>query len=215
MSVYINDPTHPDSNSTPDSGSGPSTSNALDRAGSNEHDDDAGRKKKQGKRRKVNHACLYCRRSHMTCDEGRPCQRWYVHSFGLISNRIPNQCSLPSIKREIGHLCHDERRSTPKEKSNSTPQQTQSQPAPMPNPSIDVARVIPGKHPLFILLRPVFLTLLLHVHSSPIWRTTTSCARPKPGLAEYEPHCAESVLVSTRDIGQRVLCPFVRACSPP
>ncbi|KZS88024.1 hypothetical protein SISNIDRAFT_476133 [Sistotremastrum niveocremeum HHB9708] len=52
-------------------------------------DDNAGGKKKKGnKRRKVNHACLYCRRSHMTCDEGRPCQR--------------------CIKREIGHLCHDE-----------------------------------------------------------------------------------------------------------
>ncbi|KAF8057061.1 hypothetical protein FPV67DRAFT_1529974 [Lyophyllum atratum] len=52
--------------------------------------DDGSRKKKVTKRRKVNHACLYCRRSHMTCDEGRPCQR--------------------CIKREIGHLCHDERR---------------------------------------------------------------------------------------------------------
>ena len=41
-------------------------------------EEDAGRKKKTTKRRKVNHACLYCRRSHMTCDEGRPCQRWYV-----------------------------------------------------------------------------------------------------------------------------------------
>jgi hypothetical protein len=30
------------------------------------------------KRKKVSHACLYCRRSHMVCDEGRPCQRWYV-----------------------------------------------------------------------------------------------------------------------------------------
>ncbi|PPQ75496.1 hypothetical protein CVT26_015820 [Gymnopilus dilepis] len=57
---------------------------------SNGADDDAGKKKKTAKRRKVNHACLYCRRSHMTCDEGRPCQR--------------------CIKREIGHLCHDERR---------------------------------------------------------------------------------------------------------
>ncbi|KAK7453433.1 Transcription factor [Stygiomarasmius scandens] len=46
--------------------------------------------KTKPKRRKVNHACLYCRRSHMTCDEGRPCQR--------------------CIKREIGHLCHDEPR---------------------------------------------------------------------------------------------------------
>ncbi|KAF8310413.1 hypothetical protein DL93DRAFT_2062069, partial [Clavulina sp. PMI_390] len=36
----------------------------------------------------VSHACLYCRRSHMTCDDSRPCQR--------------------CIKRDIGHLCHDE-----------------------------------------------------------------------------------------------------------
>ncbi|KAG1896510.1 uncharacterized protein F5891DRAFT_1052826 [Suillus fuscotomentosus] len=52
--------------------------------------DDPSKKRKTTKRRKVNHACLYCRRSHMTCDEGRPCQR--------------------CIKREIGHLCHDEQR---------------------------------------------------------------------------------------------------------
>lgn len=57
------------------------------RSGSVSVDDDAGieesgigsRKKKTVRRRKVNHACLYCRRSHMTCDEGRPCQRWYNH----------------------------------------------------------------------------------------------------------------------------------------
>lgn len=42
------------------------------------------------KRRKVNHACIYCRRSHMTCDLERPCTR--------------------CIKRRIGHLCHDEPR---------------------------------------------------------------------------------------------------------
>ncbi|BFZ58258.1 Transcription factor [Savitreella phatthalungensis] len=40
------------------------------------------------KRRKVNHACVYCRRSHMTCDAARPCTR--------------------CVKRNIGHLCHDE-----------------------------------------------------------------------------------------------------------
>ncbi|KAJ7608807.1 hypothetical protein FB45DRAFT_380764 [Roridomyces roridus] len=74
--------------------------------------------RKSAKRRKVNHACLYCRRSHMTCDEGRPCQR--------------------CIKREIGHLCHDERRSKGSDKQSpsapangnattygSTPQQNQ------------------------------------------------------------------------------------------
>ncbi|KAL7926474.1 hypothetical protein ACQKWADRAFT_280404 [Trichoderma austrokoningii] len=50
------------------------------------------------KRRKVNHACVYCRRSHMTCDLERPCTR--------------------CIKRNIGHLCHDEpRESEPKKKA--------------------------------------------------------------------------------------------------
>lgn len=38
--------------------------------------------------RKVDSACIYCRRSHMTCDVNRPCQR--------------------CIKRKIGHLCRDE-----------------------------------------------------------------------------------------------------------
>ncbi|KAG9248180.1 transcription factor Zn cluster transcription factor-like protein Rds2 [Calycina marina] len=50
----------------------------------------AGANKSPKKRRKVNHACVYCRRSHMTCDLERPCAR--------------------CIKRNIGHLCHDEPR---------------------------------------------------------------------------------------------------------
>ena len=40
------------------------------------------------RKRKVNHVCIYCRRSHMTCDLERPC----------------TQC----IKRSIGHLCRYE-----------------------------------------------------------------------------------------------------------
>ncbi|KAK5112415.1 hypothetical protein LTR85_011524 [Meristemomyces frigidus] len=53
-------------------------------------DNESGKKK----RRKVNHACVYCRRSHMTCDLERPCAR--------------------CVKRDIGHLCHDEPREPPK-----------------------------------------------------------------------------------------------------
>ncbi|KDQ32485.1 hypothetical protein PLEOSDRAFT_1032088 [Pleurotus ostreatus PC15] len=64
--------------------------------------DEDGGKKKKARRRKVNHACLYCRRSHMTCDEGRPCQR--------------------CIKREIGHLCHDEQRQKSTDKHPPPPQ---------------------------------------------------------------------------------------------
>lgn len=51
------------------------------------------------KRRKVNHACVYCRRSHMTCDLERPCTR--------------------CIKRNIGHLCHDEPRDADSKKAKS------------------------------------------------------------------------------------------------
>ncbi|KAH8687537.1 transcription factor Zn cluster transcription factor-like protein Rds2 [Tricladium varicosporioides] len=59
------------------------------------------------KRRKVNHACVYCRRSHMTCDLERPCAR--------------------CIKRNIGHLCHDE----PREPDTATkkPRKQHSNPA--------------------------------------------------------------------------------------
>ncbi|KAI7304106.1 hypothetical protein KC315_g15315 [Hortaea werneckii] len=53
-----------------------------------------GNSSKKQKRRKVNHACVYCRRSHMTCDLERPCTR--------------------CVKRDIGHLCHDEPREGPK-----------------------------------------------------------------------------------------------------
>ncbi|PVH94352.1 hypothetical protein DM02DRAFT_618696 [Periconia macrospinosa] len=61
---------------------------------------DAGPSKSPKKRRKVNHACIYCRRSHMTCDLDRPCTR--------------------CIKRNIGHLCHDEpREGVKKSKSDS------------------------------------------------------------------------------------------------
>lgn len=55
---------------------------------------------KKPRRRKVDHACVYCRRSHMTCDEGRPCSR--------------------CIRRNIGHLCRDE----PKKKVKSEEQQS-------------------------------------------------------------------------------------------
>lgn len=43
---------------------------------------------KKRRKKKVDKACVYCRRSHMICDDARPCLR--------------------CIKRGIGHLCHDE-----------------------------------------------------------------------------------------------------------
>ncbi|KAK1907372.1 hypothetical protein P3342_005698 [Pyrenophora teres f. teres] len=72
------------------------------------------------KRRKVNHACIYCRRSHMTCDLERPCTR--------------------CVKRNIGHLCHDEPREGVK-KSKSEPENGdgQSQPPQIEPTASDIA----------------------------------------------------------------------------
>ena len=70
MSSFANDPGHADT-TTPDSAS--TEPHHFD---GEQDQDGTGKKKKGPTRRKVNHACLYCRRSHMTCDEGRPCQRW-------------------------------------------------------------------------------------------------------------------------------------------
>ncbi|KAI0786968.1 hypothetical protein C8Q75DRAFT_720391 [Abortiporus biennis] len=138
ISNYANDPASTDTATaaTPDNGSSSSglheITDNLERSVSVDQDDEQTKKKKGAKRRKVNHACLYCRRSHMTCDEGRPCQR--------------------CIKREIGHLCHDERRPSAKEKEKNTTPQPQPQPvAPTttttatPNHTVEVARpTIPG-----------------------------------------------------------------------
>ena len=62
------------------------------------------------RRRKVNHACVYCRRSHMTCDLERPCAR--------------------CIKRDIGHLCHDEPREPPKRGKSENGTMAEIAPAP-------------------------------------------------------------------------------------
>ncbi|KAN0094315.1 hypothetical protein V8E55_002602 [Tylopilus felleus] len=118
------------------------TSNHPDLDHDQSNDDDvAGRKKKTTKRRKVNHACLYCRRSHMTCDEGRPCQRWFYPP------RVTDISA--SIKREIGHLCHDEQR-PPKNKQDTT----------APPNSAETSRIIP---------QPVYGSTTLQQPSSSPW----------------------------------------------
>ncbi|OBA21543.1 hypothetical protein METBIDRAFT_40871 [Metschnikowia bicuspidata var. bicuspidata NRRL YB-4993] len=53
--------------------------------------------KPRRRKKKVEKACVYCRRSHMICDSARPCLR--------------------CIKRGIGHLCHDEPASKQKKKA--------------------------------------------------------------------------------------------------
>lgn len=74
------------------------------------------------RKKKVEIACVYCRRSHMICDELRPCQR--------------------CIKRGIGHLCYDEplnsrqRKKAAALRSEPTPEarpRQQTQPAPAPS----------------------------------------------------------------------------------
>ncbi|RCK59139.1 Regulator of drug sensitivity 2 [Candida viswanathii] len=67
------------------------------------------KKEKPVKRRKkkLEIACVYCRRSHMICDESRPCQR--------------------CIKRGIGHLCYDEPSNPRQRKKAAALRKTQSE----------------------------------------------------------------------------------------
>ncbi|QPG76760.1 hypothetical protein FOA43_004154 [Brettanomyces nanus] len=81
------------------------------------------------KRKKLDTACVYCRRSHMICDTGRPCQR--------------------CIKRNIGHLCHDEPASKVKKQQlasteeftihSKVPSQSEFQATITPDPSLKAA----------------------------------------------------------------------------
>ncbi|GEQ67787.1 hypothetical protein JCM33374_g1452 [Metschnikowia sp. JCM 33374] len=64
----------------------PSGTSDSGTSGTNENN--AAKTKPKRRKKKVEMACVYCRRSHMICDESRPCSR--------------------CIKRGIGHLCHDE-----------------------------------------------------------------------------------------------------------
>ncbi|KAL4876098.1 acuM, Zn(II)2Cys6 transcription factor [Aspergillus karnatakaensis] len=84
----------------------------------------AGARSSPKKRRKVNHACVYCRRSHMTCDSERPCTR--------------------CIKRNIGHLCHDEPRE-PSKRSRSEHEQSAADEEGSSNNEYSTSHTMPRK----------------------------------------------------------------------
>ncbi|KAL4867719.1 hypothetical protein BDV12DRAFT_117532 [Aspergillus spectabilis] len=84
----------------------------------------AGARSSPKKRRKVNHACVYCRRSHMTCDSERPCTR--------------------CIKRNIGHLCHDEPRE-PTKRSRSEHEQSAADEEGSSNNEYSTSHTMPRK----------------------------------------------------------------------
>ena len=63
-------------------------------------------------------ACLYCRRSHMTCDSNRPCAR--------------------CVKRNIGHLCHDEVKDKHRENGTESTSQSPAVEATSPDQHLDV-----------------------------------------------------------------------------
>lgn len=56
------------------------------------------------KRRKVHHACVYCRRSHMTCDLERPCVRCKKRNIGHLCHDEPREATLTSKKKTYQHI---------------------------------------------------------------------------------------------------------------
>ncbi|EGV61755.1 hypothetical protein CANTEDRAFT_131251 [Yamadazyma tenuis ATCC 10573] len=73
-------------------------------------DSDTIHKIDDSRRKKVDIACVYCRRSHMICDNSRPCSR--------------------CIKRGIGHLCYDEPSNARQKKKASELSRSESSPGP-------------------------------------------------------------------------------------
>ncbi|KIV77262.1 hypothetical protein PV11_09075 [Exophiala sideris] len=90
MSDLKDEPDHAGNGTSRNTNGRASLSNEVATPGSDRKSSHASPDDQPKKKRKVNHACVYCRRSHMTCDSDRPCKR--------------------CIKRNIGHLCHDEPR---------------------------------------------------------------------------------------------------------
>lgn len=93
--------------------------------------DSNGGSKQQRKKRKVAIACVYCRRSHMICDESRPCQR--------------------CLKRNIGHLCHDEPVSTRQKKRLLAKQSSSGSQTPPAESPLVGSTPTPNTVPTFIL----------------------------------------------------------------
>ncbi|KAK6886668.1 Regulator of drug sensitivity 2 [Candida tropicalis] len=80
------------------------------------------------RKKKLEIACVYCRRSHMICDESRPCQR--------------------CIKRGIGHLCYDEPSNPRQRKKAAALRKTQSEGgAPTPTPA---SNSVPNQVPVSV-----------------------------------------------------------------
>ena len=86
----------------------------------------------------------------MTCDEGRPCQRWSAPTFLFGSLEVGTDSrglshSLNSIKREIAHLCHDEQKpsvsakdAAPSNPGSTTTSTPESDPQTQPKPVLSV-----------------------------------------------------------------------------
>ncbi|KAF2017108.1 hypothetical protein BU24DRAFT_420134 [Aaosphaeria arxii CBS 175.79] len=128
--------------------------------------------KTQKKRRKVNHACIYCRRSHMTCDLERPCTR--------------------CIKRNIGHLCHDEPRENVK-KSKTEPEATNGdddahkRDAPPSDSSRNSVDLRPNGPDTGLTLAPPPVPVNRGANAPAIAQPTPVSAPQLPGLASGSP----------------------------
>ncbi|KAI1315231.1 hypothetical protein EDD11_001063 [Mortierella claussenii] len=70
---------HQDMSSTSNIDNGDKTQQQLD--------EEAKKKRNGPKRRKVTHACVYCRRSHMTCDDGELDKQKISARFHLLDRK--------------------------------------------------------------------------------------------------------------------------------
>ncbi|KAI9598954.1 hypothetical protein BDF19DRAFT_429629 [Syncephalis fuscata] len=117
-------------------------------------------KKKGTKRRKVAHACVYCRRSHMTCDEGRPCQRCLKRNIGIYS-----QNSASNTQNNTSNSSNSHNNSN----SNKADNGRLSSFTPLPAAPLTFASEHVGDE--FTVINDFLLSLDSHVYSTPTSNT--------------------------------------------
>jgi hypothetical protein len=101
-----------------------------------DNDDDNDARLKDKSRKRVSRACVYCQRSHMSCDEGRPCKRCLSRGMGELCR--DGKCKRRGRKRksELTNSADEEELSTDSvEKKVSAPRGRPRKVSPFANPA--------------------------------------------------------------------------------
>lgn len=107
-------------------------------------------------RKRVSRACVYCQRSHMSCDEGRPCKRCLSRGMGELCR--DGKCKRRGRKRksELGNSADEEELSTESVEKKISPA-PRGRPRKV-SPFVNSAQMIPAGQQQNPANRPLFVS---------------------------------------------------------